>query len=329
MPTSAEKNKMVRIAVTSRSFSRHPLLRQELIARYPDAVIAFNDSGASLTGDTLIHFLKGHDRAITALEYLDDAVFGALPELKVISKYGVGLDMVDLGAMMRRGIRLGWTGGVNRRSVAELVIAMIISLLHRIPEANKEYQRGTWHQLVGRQLTKKIVGIVGCGHVGKDLVTLLKVFDCTLLAHDIRDYSEFYRMHSVRSVGIEELLSSSDIVTLHLPLNNSTRNILSAKRLHLLKPTAILINAARGGLIDESEMRIMLKDGHLAGVGLDVLAHEPPGLAEHEFDNFSNVLITPHIGGSAEEAILAMGRAAISGLESTQVPTMEWPESRS
>ena len=329
LSVNMKQHKGIRIAVTSRSFSRHPILRQELMARYPTGAITLNESGASLAGDALIHFLKGHDRAITALERLDDTVFGALPELKVISKYGVGLDMIDLDAMARRDVRLGWTGGVNRRSVAELVVAMMIALLRRIPEANKECQQGVWRQLVGRQLTKKTVGIIGCGHVGKDLVALLKGFDCDILAHDIRDYSEFYRAHHTRAVGIEELLTASDIVTLHLPLDESTRNILSAERLHLLKPTAILINAARGGLIDESEMKTMLKDGRLAGAGLDVLSHEPPGLAEQEFMGLPNVLITPHIGGSAEEAVLSMGRAAISGLESARVPTAGWPESRS
>nr|NQU57701.1 phosphoglycerate dehydrogenase [Rhodospirillales bacterium] len=122
---------MTTVAVASRSFSRHPILRAELLARYPDA--RFNDEGLSLAGDSLIDFLGGAEKVITALERLDESVFTALPDLKVVSKYGVGFDMIDLDAMTRHGVKLGWTGGVNRRSVAELVISLSIALLRRLP----------------------------------------------------------------------------------------------------------------------------------------------------------------------------------------------------
>ena len=119
-----------------------------------------------------------------------------VPELRVISKYGVGLDGIDIEAIARRGIKLGWTGGVNRRSVAELTLAFAIALLHRVPECDVALRRGQWHKLVGRQLTGKTVGIIGCGFVGQDLVRLLAPFGCRVLAHDIRDYPEFYRGHA-------------------------------------------------------------------------------------------------------------------------------------
>ena len=174
------------VAVASRSFSRHHVLREELLSRYDH--VTFNDLGKSLSGQELISFLRGHVKAITALERLDEGLFTALPELKVISKYGVGLDMIDLGAMDRHGVLLGWTGGVNKRSVAEMVIAAAISLLHRVPFANQEVRAGTWRQIRGRQLTGKTVGIIGCGHIGKDVAVLLRAFDCKVLAHDILDF---------------------------------------------------------------------------------------------------------------------------------------------
>jgi phosphoglycerate dehydrogenase-like enzyme len=307
---------MTRVAVTSRSFSRHPVLRAELLARYDS--VTFNDDGRSLSGQDLIEFLRGHDRAITALERLTADVFAALPELKVIGKYGVGLDMIDLAAMTQYGVRLGWTGGVNRRSVSELVIASAISLLRHIPRGHEAARHGEWKQLMGRQLTDKVVGIVGCGHIGKDLTLLLKAFGCTVLAHDIRDFPEFYAEHGVRPVGIDSLLAESDIVTLHLPLDASTRGYLSAERLARMKPGALLINAARGGLVDEACVKAMLVDGRLAGAAFDVFAAEPP--EDLELIRLPNVLVTPHIGGSAEEAVLAMGRAAIDGLEYNAVP---------
>lgn len=309
-------SKPVRVAVASRSFSRHPVLRAELSARYPD--VAFNDAGRSLAGDELAEFLAGRQRIVTALERIDDALLDRLPDLEVIGKYGVGLDMIDMAALARRNIRLGWTGGVNRRAVAELTLTMMISLLRRVPAAAADARAGQWRQTVGRQLTGRTVGIVGCGHVGKDLVRLLAPFGCRVLAHDILDFPDFYAAHGVTPVGLETLLREADVVTLHTPLDASTRNILSAERLALLRPDAVLINAARGGLIDEAALKAMLTGGRLAAAGLDVLAVEPPedlGLAL-----LPNVLLTPHIGGSSEEAILAMGRAAIDGLENAAVP---------
>lgn len=309
------------IAVTSRSFSRHPVLRAELLERYSN--VQFNDEGIALQSETLIEFARGRRKLITALERIDSTILSALPELEVISKYGVGTDMLDKGALIRHGIRLGWTGGVNRRSVAELVIAFAISLLRHVPLTNLEIRNGVWKNRKGRSLSDRTVGIIGCGHIGKDLTLLLRAFGCTVLAHDILDFSDFYATHQVEAVGLEELLRQSDIVTLHVPLDNSTRNMLNADRLALMKPDALLINAARGGLVDETALKQMLIDGRLAGAGFDVFAMEPP--EDLELLRLPNFLATPHIGGSSEEAILAMGRAAINGLDDNAIPTDGYP----
>ena len=303
-----------RVVVASRSFSKHSILRRELLERYPNAT--FNDLGRPLAGQDLIDFLSGHEKAITGLEKLDGTVFSALPELTVISKYGVGLDMIDLDAMKAAGVRLGWTPGVNRRSVAELVIAAAIALLHRVTIANHEIREGRWRQIVGQQLTGRTVGIIGCGHIGKEVAVLAKAFGCSVITNDILDYREFYEEHQLRPVSIDELLVVSDVVTLHAPLDSSTENILSAPRLRTMKQGAVLINMARGGLVDEAEVKTMLQDGHLAGAAFDVFCSEPPD--DQELLALPNVWATPHIGGSTEEAILAMGRAAIDGLDSAQ-----------
>ena len=304
------------LAITSRSFSKHPVLRKEVLKRYPNA--KFNDEGLSLNGESLIEFLDGHEMAITALEKIDDSILKLLPNLKVIGKYGVGLDMIDLHAMKRHGVNLGWTGGVNKRSVSELVISYSIALLHRTIFANAEVRKGKWYQVKGRQLSDCTVGIIGCGHVGKDLVELLQPFNCKILANDVLDFKDFYKKYGVTSVGLEELIRKSDIVTLHLPLNKSTRNILNSDKLSLLKDDAVLINLARGGLIDEVALKELLNNNKIAGAALDVFEVEPP--VDPSFATMDNVLITPHIGGSTEEAILAMGMAAIEGLENSEDP---------
>ena len=304
------------LVIASRSFSKHPVLRKEVLKRYPNA--KFNDEGLSLNGESLIEFLDGHEKAITALEKIDDSILKHLPDLKVIGKYGVGLDMIDLRAMKRYGVNLGWTGGVNKRSVSELVISYSIALLHRTIFANAEVRKGRWYQVKGRQLSDCTVGIIGCGHVGKDLVKLLQPFNCKILANDVLDFKDFYKKYEVTSVGLEELIRKSDIVTLHLPLDKSTQNILDSDKLSLLKNDAVLINLARGGLIDEVALKELLNNNKIAGAALDVFEVEPP--VDPSFATMDNVLITPHIGGSTEEAILAMGMAAIEGLENSEDP---------
>lgn len=303
-----------RVAVASRSFSRHPGLRKELEEKY--GAVTFNDTGRALAGEELAEFLTGHGKAITALEVISEELLMKLPELRVISKYGVGLDMIDLRAMDRHGVQLGWTGGVNKRSVAELVISAAISLLHRTAESHAEVRSGKWRQLQGRQLSGRTFGIVGCGHIGKEVASLLRVFNCRILANDILDFPEFYKENGISPVSLQDLLAESDVVTIHLPLDISTRGLFDATRLRMMRRGACLINMARGGIVDEDTLKHLLQEGYLAGAALDVFAKEPP--IDAELLNLPTVIATGHIGGSTEEAILAMGRAAIAGLESAR-----------
>jgi len=316
--TKAATDGECRVAVCSRSFSENSILRAELLERYPR--VTFNDSGRRLEGDDLVDFLQGHEKAITALEVINEAILSRLPELKVIGKHGVGLDMIDLAAMRAYGKRLGWTGGVNRRSVSELVISFAIAMLRHVPAANREVLSGTWRQLIGGNLSGRTVGVIGCGHIGKDLVPLLRAFGCPVLVHDILEFPEFYANHNVEPVDLDTLLRRSDIVTLHVPLNERTREMLDARRLALLRPTAVLINAARGGLIDEVALKRMLQERRLAAAAFDVFSVEPP--LDQELLTLDNFLATPHIGGSSYEAVLAMGRAAIRGLDVNDIPDL-------
>ena len=295
------------IAVTSRSFSRHPVLRQELLARYDE--VRFNDAGLSLRGDELVEFLQDCEKAIVALEPIDDALLARLPHLRVISKIGVGLDTVDVASVERRGIRLAWRPGTNSRSVTELALALMIMALRHVPLASDELRRGIWSQPKGTLLSGKMVGIVGYGHAGRDLASLLRPFDCRIVASDVRPVDE----PEVEHVPLDELLAEADVVSLHVTLHEATLGLLDRRRLGLMKPTAVLVNTARGGLVDEQALAELLRDGRLAAAAFDVFSLEPPG--DSELLALPNFLGTPHIGGSTEEAILAMGRAAIEGLE--------------
>jgi phosphoglycerate dehydrogenase-like enzyme len=308
---------MQNVSVLSRSFSKHPVLRAELQHLYPDAT--FNDDGKSLKGDELIAALKGHTKAIVALENISADVLDAVPELQVIAKYGVGFDKIDLQAMIQRNVMLGWTGGVNRRSVAELVIGFAISLLRRIPEGATLIRDGQWRQLTGRQLTDCTIGIIGCGHVGKDITRILRqAFNCNVLVYDLIDLSGFCAETGAKAISLNALLATSDVVSLHLPYDISTHNFLDAARLAQMKSDAILLNTARGGLVDEAALKEMLMNNPLAAAGFDVFSVEPP--EDPELLSLDNFLASPHIGGSTQESILAMGRAAIAGLDNNRLP---------
>lgn len=286
-------------------------MKAELLARYPGSV--FNETRKPLSGAALVAFLRGYERAITGLEVLDEAVFAALPGLRIVSKYGVGLDTIDLDAARRHGVSVRWTPGVNRQSVAELAIAFMIMLARRLGPLTREMRDGVWTHGGGRQLSAATVGVVGCGHVGQTVVRLCRAFGARVLAHDIRSYDDFFRAQAVTPVGLDDLLRESDFVTLHVPLDASTRGMIGARELGLMKADAFLINTARGGIVDEPSLARALADYRLAGAAFDVFATEPPDATD--LLRLPNFVATPHVGGSTTEAVVAMGRAAIEGLE--------------
>lgn len=306
---------MTRVAVAARSFARNAVLRTELQAKYAD--VTFSESSALLDSVGLVELLRGHDSAIIGLERIDDSVLAQVPELRTISKYGVGLDGIDLEAVASHGVKFAWTGGVNRRSVAELTLSFAIALVHRVPETSVALRAGSFQKLAGRQLTGRVVGIIGCGFVGQDLVRLLAPFGCRVLMHDIRDLSSFCAASGVEAVSRDRLLAEAEIVTLHVPLDRSTRGMIGAPELARMQKGAYLINAARGGLVDEAALADALASGHLAGAAFDVFRVEPE--ANPELLALPTFLGTPHIGGSTAEAQLAMGRAAIAGLEAAEL----------
>jgi phosphoglycerate dehydrogenase-like enzyme len=296
------------VAVTSRSFSRNEVLRVETLERYSH--VTFNDEGLSLNGDSLVEFLAGHPLAITALEKIDEDVLSRLPDLKAISKVGVGIDMLDLDAMERHGVKLAWSRGTNARSVSELAIAFMLALQRHLLTVTRLVRDGEWRQVQGRTLTGQTVGIVGFGHVGRDLAGLLGTFSCRVLAYDIAPLVDLPA--HVEQASLESLLAESEIVSLHTVLSDDTRNLFDRERIATMRKGALLINTSRGGLINEQALFDALSSGHLGGAALDVFSTEPP--LNSPLLGLDQVIATPHVGGSTKEAVLAMGRAAIAGL---------------
>lgn len=308
---------MTRVAIPSISFCQTESLRRAVLEKYPDT--RFNEEQRRMTDDELVVFLSDRDAAIMGLENLTAEMLDQLPDLKIISRMGVGLDNVDPAMLRDRGIRIGWTGGTNRRSVAELMIAFSVCALRHVGPLYAAMRDGDRpRHLMGRHLSGRIVGLHGCGNVGKDVVRLLQPWDCEILAHDIRDYADFYAEFGVTAVSMEELVERSEVLSLHIPLDDTTRGLYSGDVLDRMRDDAVLINTCRGGIIDEAALKARLLDGRLAAACIDAFAVEPP--TDDELLNAPNFLCTPHIGGSAEEARLAMGKAAIDGIEDNFLP---------
>ena len=301
------------VAVCSRSFSNNKILRDELLKKYKNVI--FNDAGKQLADQELVDFLFGATKAIVALEKFTPEVIGQLKTIRILSKYGVGLDMIDINALRSRGIKLGWQGGVNRRSVAELTLCLMLSLLRQSIQLNNlAKERYQWKQVIGKTLTEMKVGIIGCGNVGKDLVTLLKPFNCKIYSYDVVDYPDFYKKNNIVKLSLDELLATCEIVTIHTPLDSSTRYLINDSNINFMASDSILINTARGGVVDEVALSKKLSENRGFMAGFDVLEVEPPealcGLMQ-----FENFICTPHIGGSTEDSILKMGRSAIDSLD--------------
>jgi phosphoglycerate dehydrogenase-like enzyme len=321
------------IAVASRSFSQNPVLRAELLALHPHA--RFNDTGRALKTQELVEFLKSCRQAITALEKIDGEVLSQLPELKMISKYGVGLDMLDFGAFEKHQVQLGWTPGVNAQAVAELAITMMLNLVRRTHESHIQLLNSDWCTLVGQELSRRRVGIVGCGHVGKALVKILRAFNCEISAYDIEPPLDFYQQMSVKNCSLKQILSETEIISLHTPLNDSTRGLIGEPELKLMRKDTILINTARGGLVNERAAMQALKGKKIGGLGFDVYEREPftednfefGGLRKTQLSERKNIFLTAHMGGSSAQAQLLMGRAAIRNLKNPR-PVSEFKKWR-
>jgi len=294
------------IAVTSRSFSANATLRRSLLQEFPGA--RFNDEGLRLEDDSLVTFLSGAVGAIVGIEPISGSILAQLPRLRVLSKFGVGLDSIDLDEVRQRGIQLASTSGTNASAVAELTLLLTLGTLRRIPEATSNVRSERWVSVTGRLLEGKTVGLVGVGHVGKALNGLLQPFGCSILGFDLLKTP----VDGISFVALDELLGASDVVCIHVPLTEATRGMIGIRQLGLMKNDAVLVNTSRGGVIDEPALLAALISEEIAAAGLDVLETEPP--LSWELVNHPNVFATPHVAGTSQESNLAMGRAAIDGL---------------
>ncbi|MGB0898429.1 MAG: phosphoglycerate dehydrogenase [Psychrobium sp.] len=300
----------MKIAVTSKAFAANEPLVKLLKAHFPQC--KFNTTGKLLNKEQLIAFAENCDGMILALEEINEDVLAQLPKLKAIAKYGVGLDNIDKQVCEENGVELLWTGGVNKGSVAEMALGFMLMLQRRLWLGALKLGDGQWLKNGGQSLYGATVGVIGLGHIGKELVKLLKPFNCKIIVNDIEYDEEFVISHGLIKASKEALFSQCDIISLHTPLTKDTRYLINERSLSLCKSNAFILNTARGGLVEEDALKQALLSGQISGAAIDVYEQEPP--TDLEFLKIENLITTPHIGGNSAQAVYAMGESAINHL---------------
>ena len=273
--------------------------------------VIYNDLGRSLNEDDLIGMVGEIDGFIAGLDHITRNVIKAAPNLKVISRYGVGMDRVDLAAATSQGIVVTNTPGSNSTSVAELTIALILVLLRKICQLNELTKSGQWTQLNTLSLKNKQVGLIGFGAIGKETAKRLKSFGCRISVYDPYVPESVLQDCMVQSNDLESLLSEADVVSLHLPANKETEKFVNKSFLSKMKIGAFLINTARGELLDNDAVLSALESGQLGGLAIDAYDQEPPNTKDPVFA-FKQVIATPHCGSHTDDAMNSMGRMALN-----------------
>lgn len=291
------------VAITPRSFRATPgphvdLLRESALdARFPE-------QERPLTEDEMVRLVKGCAGLLVGVDPVTRRVLEAGP-LRVVVKYGSGTDNIDLAAAEELGVKVSATPALNARSVAELTVGLLLALARHIALHDRLARAGSWERRLGIELEGKRLGIVGYGAVGREVARIARSLGMEVVAHD-----PFVPEADVELVDLATLLGSVDAISLHVPLSESTRNLIDAEALRRTRTGALLVNTARGGIVDEHALADALRSGRLAGVALDVFAEEPP--VDSPLLGLENAVLSPHAGAATVEVA---HRAGVQALE--------------
>lgn len=291
-----------------------PEVRRRLTDELPGMDLRF---AAGKDEDDRVAVAADADALLAGWSPVSATVIGASPRLRLIQKMGVGTDRIDTNAAAARGVRVLRAAGINADAVAEMAILLMLAVLRELPWAASELRAGRFQKEVLRERTVQLagqrVGLVGFGHIGVSVATRLQAFATEVAYFDVRDAPPG-APGGVIPMGLDELIGWADIVSLHVPLNSETRNLLDANRIAAMRPGAIVVNTARGGLIDEDALCDAIERGHLRGAGLDVTAQEPPDPGSRLLTS-DRVILTPHMGGAVASNFANVARRARLNIE--------------
>ena len=247
----------------------------------------------------MVNFIQNASAVIIGLEKIDKKLLSKCPKLKVIGKYGVGTNNIDFKALQKNNIKILLQPGINKRAVSELTLSFMIQGLRNTYQLTNDVKNNMWPFKFGRLLSGKTIGIIGFGNIGSDLFQLLRPFGCKILVNDILSKNKFFKKKNIKNSSLRNLLTNSDIISLHIPLNKKNLNFFSGKKFSLLKKNLILINTSRGGIVDEKYLYKFLKKNQNSYALFDVMLKEP--IRDKKLLNLKNFSLTPHLAGSTVE----------------------------
>ena len=262
--------------------------------------LVWSDNG--LPEEELIRLIKGKHAYIVCVDTVSKRVIEHADSLKVLAKHGVGVDNIDIKAATEKKIAVCNTPGANAHAVADLTLGLIIEITRKLSDSDKLARKGIFSKPTGIELNKKTLGIIGFGAIGKQVAIRARAFGLEILAYDMIHDDSFADEYGVKYSNIDEILNNCDILTLHLPLTPETKGLINREAIKKMKKTAYIVNAARGGIVDEDAVADALINGELQGAAFDVFSKEPPDLNSKIF-SAPNVHFCTHIAGSTIEAI--------------------------
>jgi len=302
----------MKVLITATSFSTlTPEPEERLTAEGYE--IAHNPHGRPMSPEEIKPLLRGVDGIAAGVDRFFPPCFDEADRLKVIARHGAGIDQVDIAECTRRGIVVANVPGANAEAVADMSFALMLAVARHVPEGDRTTKAGEWVNTYGRDLHKAALGVLGLGRIGKGVARRGRGFDMRVLAYDPYFDEQFAAQYQVeKAESLEQLMREADFISLHMPVMPETRGIINAEKIALMKPTAILVNTARGALVDEDALADALEAGRIFGAGFDVYAVEPP--INSRLLKCPRTVTMPHVSSNTPGALLGMGNGVTDAI---------------
>jgi D-3-phosphoglycerate dehydrogenase len=300
-----------KILVASRSFGPNcPEAVERLVEA--GAELIPNPWGRTPKEDELMAAMAGVDVLISGTEPVTARVLDAAPDLMLVAKHGVGFENIDLDAAKARGVPVVIAGGAIADSVADMAMALLLACARHVPQGDRAVREGKWPRMVGVELRGKTLSVIGLGQIGREVAKRAHAFGMNLIAYDVFKHEQFAQDYGVRYLPLHQALAEGDFITLHAPVTDESRHMINAMTLMLMKPTAYLINTARGELIDEVALATALREKRLAGAACDVFEKEPPG--DNPLLRLDNFIAAPHSAGQTGDGLRKLGEVTVDNI---------------
>lgn len=303
---------MKKVLVTVTNYSKYCLEGKRILEDYGCEIIE-NPHGRPCTAEELKEIVGSIDGVVAGVDTWDEEIFAKAPRLLGIARFGVGVDNIDLEAAKKRGIIVCNSPGINTTAVAEQAVGLMLSLTRQIPVLNAAVRKGSWLRPMSHELKSRTIGFLGFGAIARDVSEKLQGFHPRMIAYDKYPDKEAAEKLGVSLVSLEEVLKESDLISIHLPATQETEKLINADTIRLMKDGVLLINTARGSIVDEQALCGALTSGKIAGMGTDVFAAEPV-LPDHPLFAFEQYLATPHTSAETYENCAATSQVTARAL---------------